>query len=148
MRVVLDTNILVRSAYCFEGPAAALLDKLSLPGHTLIASPFLLDELGRVLRYPRLQQLHGFTDAEIDRFVAGVAAASLLVEPEPTVAVGVVANDPDDNPIVATAIVGKAQALCTLDKHLHHTAVIDFCGRYGIRVLRDVELLALLPSPE
>jgi len=52
MRVVLDTNILARSAYSFSGPAAEALDLLGKPGHTLIASPYLLDELGRVLRYP------------------------------------------------------------------------------------------------
>ncbi len=148
MRVVLDTNILVRSAYCSEGPAAELLDQLSLPGHTLITSSFLLDELRRVLQYPRLQQLHGFTSGEIDRFVVDVAAASLLVEPEPALAEGVVVNDPDDNPIVATAVAGKAEVLCTLDKHLQNTAVVQFCSKLGIRVQRDVELLSLLRTPE
>jgi len=148
MRVVLDTNILARSAYSFSGPAAEALDRLGKPGHTLIASPYLLDELGRVLRYPRLQRLHGLTDLEVDRFVANIAAACLLVEPVSSVAEGIVASDPDDNPIVAAAIVGKADVLCTLDKHLHHPAVIQYCTNQGIRVLRDTELLRLLRAEE
>jgi len=91
MRAVLDTNILARSAYSLAGPAAAVLDRLGKPGHTLIASPFLLDEVGRVLRNPRLQRLDGLTAVEIDRFVADLAAACLLVEPVSSVAEGVVA---------------------------------------------------------
>lgn len=146
MRVVLDTNVLARSAYSLAGPAAGVLERLSKPGHTLVASPFLLEELGRVLRYPRLQRLHGLTDIEINRFVADVAAACLLVEPASSMAKGVVASDPDDDPIVATAITGNADVLCTLDKHLHQPEVVEYCMNYGIRVMRDVELLALLRS--
>jgi len=93
---------------------------------------------------PRLQRFHGLTNLEIDRFVANVAAACLLVEPATSVAKGIVASDPDDKPIVAAAIVGKADVLCTLDKHLHHPGVIQYCTNQDIRVLRDIELLRLL----
>ncbi len=148
MRVVLDTNVLARSAYSRAGPAAEVLDRLGKPGHTLIASPLLLDEAGRVLRYPRLQRLHGLTGVEIDRFVADVAAACLLVEPASSLAEGVVASDPDDNPIVATAITGKADVLCTLDKHLYQPEVVQYCTNHGIRVMRDVALLPLLRAEE
>ena len=58
MRIVLDTNILARAAYSFAGPAADVMGKLREPGHTLIASEFLLGEVGRVLRHPRLQPYH------------------------------------------------------------------------------------------
>jgi len=148
MRVVLDTNILARSAYSLLGPAAETLNRLSNPGHTLIASPYLLDELGRVLRYPRLQRFHGLASDEIDRFVADVAAVCLLVEPASSVAEGVVASDPDDNPIVAAAIIGNADVLCTLDKHLHQPEVIQCCTNHGIRVMRDIVLLRLLKATE
>jgi len=148
MRVVLDTNILARSAYRLAGPAAEVLDRLGKPGHTLIASSYLLNEVGRVLRYPRLQRLHGLAGVEIDRFVADVAAACLLVEPASSVAEGVVASDPDDNPIVATAVIGKADVLCTLDKHLVHPGVIEYCTNHGIRVMRDTGLLRLLRAEE
>jgi len=148
MRVVLDTNILARSAYSLAGPAAEVLDWLGKPDHTLIASPYLLEELGRVLRYPRLQRLHGLAGVEIDRFVADVAAACLLVEPASSVAEGVVVSDSDDNPIVATAMIGKADVLCTLDKHLVQPKVVQYCTNHGIRVLHDVELLRLLRAEE
>ena len=75
-RVVLDTNILARSAYSLARTGRRGIGSVQrLPGHTLIASSLLLDEVGRVLRYPRLRRLHGLTGGEIDRFVADVAAA-------------------------------------------------------------------------
>ena len=85
---------------------------------------------------------------EIDRFVADVAAACLLVEPASSVAAGVVASDPNDNPIVAAAIIGKADVLCTLDKHLVQPGVVQYCTNHGIRVVRDVVLLPLLRAEE
>jgi predicted nucleic acid-binding protein len=30
-----------------------------------------------------------------------------------------VSTDPDDNPIVAAALAGRADVLCTLDRHLN-----------------------------
>jgi putative PIN family toxin of toxin-antitoxin system len=144
MRVVLDTNILARAAYSFGGPAAEVLGRLREPGQTLIASEFLLGEVGRVLRYPRLARYHGLNSEAIDRFVADVAGASLLVETAPTTVEGIVPSDPDDDSIVATAVVGKANVLCTLDKHLYQPAVVTYCSAQGIRILNDVDLLALL----
>ena len=148
MRVVLDSNILARSAYRFAGPAGEVLSQLGEPGHTLITSVFLLDELSRVLGYPRLQRYHGLTIAEVERFVADVAGASLLVELGEAPMRSVVPSDPDDDPIVATAIAGKAEVLCTRDKHLHHPEVAAYCRAHGIRVLTDVELLRLLRTKD
>jgi predicted nucleic acid-binding protein len=49
--------------------------------------------------------------------------------------------DPKDDPIVYTAVAGKADVLCTLDRHFQSPAVLDFLRTHGIRVLSDVELL-------
>lgn len=141
---MLDTNILARAAYSFGGPASKVLKELRQPGHTLIASEFLLGEVSRVLRYPRLARYHGLGDAAIDRFVADVAGACLLVDLAQSPAEGVVSSDPDDDSIVATAVAGNAEVLCTLDKHLHQSEVVGYCTARGIRVLGDVDLLGLL----
>ena len=47
--------------------------------HVLIGSPFLLSELARVLRYPRMRKLHGLDDAEIDAYVQAIQSAALMV---------------------------------------------------------------------
>ena len=49
MRIVLDTNILVRANAKAKGPARELLQLIAgSPDHTLLLSPFLLQELERV----------------------------------------------------------------------------------------------------
>jgi len=65
MRVVLDTNILVRAHANAKGPARDLL--LLVAGaseHTLLLSPFLLRELERVLGYQRVQRISRLTGDE------------------------------------------------------------------------------------
>jgi predicted nucleic acid-binding protein len=69
MRVLLDTNILVRANPRAGGSARALFAELARsPEHTLIVSPFLLEEVERVLAYPRLQALWPLTSAHSPDF--------------------------------------------------------------------------------
>jgi len=144
MRMVLDTNILARSAYSVTGPAWELLDRIRRSEHVLIVSSFILSELDRVLRYPRLARYHGLSHDEIARYVADIEAASLVVETVGQIAEAVVVPDPDDDPIVATAVAGRADILCTLERHLHEANVRAWCVSHGIRVVNDVELLTEL----
>jgi putative PIN family toxin of toxin-antitoxin system len=141
MRAVLDTNILARAARGGSGPAAELLTRTADPAHVLVLSPFLLLELSRVLRYPRVQKMHGLDDAGIDTYVTAVQSLGLITLPISPTPIPVVLNDPKDDPIVATAVDGKAEVLCTLDRHLHAPVVVAYCAQHGIRVLTDIELL-------
>lgn len=145
MRVVLDTNVLVRAAPIRNrGPASEVLKILLEPEHVLCGSPFLLDELSRVLRYPRLKSIHRLTEDEIDAFVLAVQKASLVLSLSSDEAFSVVPNDPKDDPIVQTAVLGKASVICTLDRHLYAPEVLRYCGERDISILSDVELLEKL----
>lgn len=55
MRIVLDTNILVRAAADEQGLAGRLLEEIVSGPHILVISPYILSEIARVLSYPRLQ---------------------------------------------------------------------------------------------
>jgi predicted nucleic acid-binding protein len=56
MKIVLDTNILVRANARARGPARELLQVIaSSPEHTLLLSAFLLQELERVFSYERVR---------------------------------------------------------------------------------------------
>jgi putative PIN family toxin of toxin-antitoxin system len=57
-RAVLDTNVLV-SGLGWSGPPAAILDAVSDGSMVLITSAPLLDELRRVLAYPKLAKVVG-----------------------------------------------------------------------------------------
>ncbi len=52
--------------------------------------------------------------------------------------------DPDDDPVILTAVEGNAGVICTLDRHFHHPEVLAYCAEREIRILSDVELLRLL----
>ena len=65
----------------------------------------------------------------------------VIVESMP---VGIVPDDPSDDMIVATALAGRADVICTRDRHLHHPEVRAWCADRGIRILNDIELLELL----
>lgn len=140
MRVVCDANILVRAAVRPQGPARAVLDAASAPPHVLVVSEAILAEVRRALGYERLQRLVRMNTAEIDAYVAAVeGVADLISLPG---AVPAVCRDPDDDAILATAVLGRADVLCTLDRALRSPDVAAYCAMHGVRVLTDVELLA------
>jgi hypothetical protein len=141
MRIVLDTNVLARAFGNTTGPAAALLQMLRVTNHELILSTHILSEVDRVLRYKRLRRRHGRHDPDIDVYLDLLRTIGITVEPLPLTAVP---DDPDDDAVVGTALSGKADVLCTLDRHIRRPEVMEFLAAHGVRVLTDVELLAEL----
>jgi putative PIN family toxin of toxin-antitoxin system len=141
MRVVLDTNVLIRAFCTPAGPANELLQLVTAPPHDLLLSPFIIGELHRALRYDRVRALHRRDDAWIDERIAELQAAATIVSLNPTIVSAVVRHDPDDDPIVALAMVGHAARLATLDRHLSSPAVRAHCHQFGIEICSDVALL-------
>ena len=142
MRAVLDTNILVRANVKARGPARTVLTRIAAGPHVLIISPFLLRETQRVLAYPRLQAIWPLGPDDIRDYIELLADISDLVHPAK--AEPVVRKDPDDDPVIQTAVEGRADVLCTLDRHFYKAEVKAYCRRCGIRIVTDVELLQLL----
>src|SRR5215813_6619902 len=96
-RVVLDTNILL-----------SCLDHR----HQLLLSPDLLEEVERVLRYPKFH----FSSAEILDFLVTLTEAAELVRPG--FKVEVIEADPSDNRVLECALAGRAQVIVSGDGHL------------------------------
>ena len=148
MRVVLDTNVLARAAQPSPGPAReAFLRCIRIP-HVLLVSEFILEELGRVMRYPRVREMHGLDEERIQRHVEDVRRAGVLVSFPARIGETIVARDPADDPIVETAIAGQADALCSRDRHLYHPDVVAYCRSFGVAVIGDVDLLNLFRKLE
>ena len=75
MRIVLDTNILVRANAKAKGPARELLQVIvNTPEHVLLLSPFLLMELERVLSYDRVRAVVRLSDLEIAEYLSYLRA--------------------------------------------------------------------------
>ena len=126
MRITLDANILVRAAASPQGPALRLLD-IVLSTHTLVLSRFILDEVERVLLYPRLQARYRIAASEAASFAGNLADVAEMVEP---VIVGpVVLSDPADDAVLYTAADGKADVLCTRNlRHFDSPQARNFCA--------------------
>ena len=142
MRVTPDTGILVRMNVRATGPARRLLDLILAGPHELVLSEFLLKETARVLRYPRLQDLYKLTDKDISEHIELLRARSDLVDP--IVHTPVVIADPNDDPVIYTAVSGRADVLCAMDRDFYTPQVVSFCRECGIEVMNDVELLQKL----
>ena len=142
MRVVLDTNILARSFYRFNGPAREVLERVSGPPHVLVLSTAVLDELREVLNYPRLRNLHRLSDEAIARFLDRLQREALILN-VPAAMVGIL-DDPRDATVLAAAVVGHANVICTLDRHFYQASVREYCAQGMIEVMDDIALLARL----
>lgn len=142
MRIVLDTNILVRANPKVppQGLARDLLLTIVSGAHSLVLSPAILIEVQRVLKYPRVQACWPLAPEAISQYIAFLEAASILVEIPPAFPPLVIA-DPNDDPILQTAVVGRADVLCSRDEHFRHKIVEEFCRTHGIRILDDILLM-------
>jgi putative PIN family toxin of toxin-antitoxin system len=142
MRITIDTAILVRANVKARGPARELVQVIMSSGSQLVVSPYVLQEVQRVLDYPRLQAIYNLTSGDIWEHVRFLESISELVEPAD--GPPIVLNDPKDDPIIYTAIAGQVDVLCTVDKHFYEPNVLAFCSRHRIQLMTDVELLHVL----
>jgi uncharacterized protein len=135
-RAVLDTNLLVSCLLVHRPPIATLIDAHLAAGHfTLLTALALLQELDRVLRYPPLERYYDNTTR--DRFVALVAALSQVIElPDE---IPPICRDPNDDRVIACAVVGRANVIVSGDKDLLHLERVGV-----IPILTATEFLAQL----
>ena len=111
VRIVLDTNILVSALISGDGSPGQVLAAVKSPGTTLITSRFQIDELQDVLARDRLQPY--IRREEADDLLYHLEAVAVVVGELPEVSLSA---DPDDNPILATAIAGDADLIVSGDR--------------------------------
>ncbi|HVB10918.1 MAG TPA: putative toxin-antitoxin system toxin component, PIN family [Bacillota bacterium] len=110
-RAVLDTNVLI-SALGWNGPERRLYQACLDGDVELCTSWPLLQELGRVMAYPKL----GFSLPDRQAMIENVVRiARIAVEPQ---LVSIVAADPDDDAVLACALATAADVIVTGDAHL------------------------------
>ena len=117
LRLVLDTNVVV-AGLLWNGPPRRL-SELAIEGEAveLFSSPVLLDELAHTLGYSKFAaRIEGF-GTSIAVLVAQYTALVSLVMPSSVPQV--VANDADDDHVIAAAVAAHAELIVTGDrKHL------------------------------
>lgn len=118
MRIVLDTNVLL-AAFGTRGLCEALY-AACLEGHEVVCSEHILGELRR-----HLTRAFRMPARRADEIVAFVRESSEVVEPAHVP--GSACRDPDDLPVLGTAVAGRADLLVTGDQDLlavgHHDGI-------------------------
>jgi len=110
-KVLLDTNILI-SALGWSGKPKVIFEKCLHGELELVTSPNQIEELERVMDYPKFN----FTEEQKATFISIILEIATMVEI--TGKVNIIVDDPDDNAILETAIVGNVQYLISGDPHL------------------------------
>jgi len=115
MRAVLDTNVIVSAVLVRRGNERRILDAWRRGAFDLLISPALLEELGRVLSYPRIRDARWMTDAEVLDLLETLAGESIVVEGSLDVRAS---RDASDDKFLTAAEEGNAEYLVTGDRDL------------------------------
>jgi len=136
LKIVLDTNTLV-SAIGWEGPPARILQACRTGQFSLITSPQLLEELTRVLTYPKLRIVAQHPD--LPEVLKWLHAPEQVVIPRR--AVHIITVDSPDNRALEAAVEGKADVIISGDEHLLSLKIFEgipilnaatFCRKWGV----------------
>jgi len=142
LRVVLDTNTLVRAHGRRSTQARRLFDELLNSGHHLVTSNEVLAELTKVLRYPRFQALYGLTDADLLDYAQFLRSVSHVVILDPHYRAPL--RDANDLIVLQTAERGESDILCTHDSDFYDETILSYCTARGIEVCDELTLLLRL----
>ena len=137
MKVVLDANIYVSSMMNKQGNPKRVTDGWQQGAFDVLISDAILEEIGRVLRYPRIVKRHRQDETTIQRFLKLLENEAIIVEP--TDVLGVVKEDESDNRYLECAVKGKAQYVISGDKHL-----LDIGEYRGIVILPPAAFVVIL----
>lgn len=113
---VIDTNILVSGVISDKGSPRKVFDLWKEGRFTLVTSPKLIEEAGRVFRYPRIQQRYRLSESDILAFLHLLSTAATIVPAESIPLEGLL--DPSDAKLFLAAHAGRAECLVTGDRQL------------------------------
>ena len=138
MRVVLDTNTLVSAILSPLGPPRRLLDNARAQVFELCSSPVLVAELLDVVSRDKFAQrlaAAGLTPLGIVGEIRRLATMAT-----PTDVPRVVADDADDDHVLACAVAAQADLIVSGDKHL-----LNLGGQYqGIAIVTPAQAVQLV----
>ena len=137
MRVVLDANVLISAIFSAKGSPAAILSYWQEGRLAIVVSETTLQELDRVLHYPRIQKRYHLSDKLVRRFLKLLRRGAVVVEPEEEI--DAVERDPSDNRYLECALAGNAAYIVSGDDHL-----LDLREYRGIQILTPREFVAFL----
>lgn len=120
MRIVLDSSVLI-AALARPGVCTQLLDEV-VAAHSMCSSRHILDEVGRKLR-----DKFSIPARDVKKTIADLESICEMIQPQPVPARS--CRDPNDLPVLGTAVAARAELLITVDKDL---LILGTFGRFCI----------------
>jgi hypothetical protein len=142
-RAVLDANVLVSVILAPQGIPARILTAWQVDRFHLVLSEAILNEIDRVLRYPRIARRHRWSEARRQRCIEDLAHLAIMTPGAARLAV--IAEDPPDDRYLECAIEGEADYIVGGDQHL-----LELGEYQGIRIVTPRAFLDVLrrhPGP-
>lgn len=141
IRAVLEANVLVSALLKRSGDGIPDQILRRADEYELALSEAILREADRVLRYLRIQRKYQLSNDEIAAYLTYLRALATMTADEPEV--DVIADDPDDNAIVACALAANADYVVSGDPHL-----LALGSYQGVGVVRPAEFLEQLDAAD
>jgi len=135
MIVVLDTNVIVSALLSPNGTPAEIIRYMEISKITIATSDPLLDELERVLKYPKVAKYIKASETDITLFIKRFRMFADIVKPESSIET--VEKDPDDDRVLECAVAAKADFIISGDQHL-----LEFEEFQGIEILSPTAFVA------
>ena len=146
MNAVIDTNVWVSGLLSLSGTPSRILDAYLKRRFTLITSEPMLSELTEVLRRPRISRKYGIKETDITELQRLMRGNAIIV---PVLNSVHVCRDPDDDVVLETAVVGKAQVIVSGDSDLIESSdVIEYVDSHQIQLTTAATFLQMLENPE
>ena len=136
MRVVLDTNVIVSAVLIQRSNERRILDAWRAGAFDLVMSPPLLEELGRVLSYPKIRDARWMSAADVVELLETLAETAVLVEGQLDIRVS---RDASDDKFIAAALEGEADYLVSGDRDL-----LTLASYRSVKIVRPAAFLAVL----
>lgn len=137
MRVVLDANVLISAVISPRGNPAQILRLWEREEFELVVSLPTLEELERVIHYPRIRERYNLSEEDIEQFLQLIGASATVVEP--SVELSVIEKDRSDNRYLECALAAGASYIVTGDDHL-----LSLKECRGVVILNPAGFLTLL----
>lgn len=137
MRIVLDANVFVSALISARAAPAQIIEYWQAEKFDVVVSPAILQELDRVLHYPKLQQRYHLPEELLQRFLRLLVGQAIEVIPPQQLIV--IERDLADNRYLECALAGDASVIVTGDQHL-----LDLGEYKGVQILTPAGFIALL----
>jgi putative PIN family toxin of toxin-antitoxin system len=137
LKAVVDTNVLISGTIRKSGHPNRIMSAWREGLFVLVTSESLIEEAGRVFRYPRISQKYGLTEGQINRVLKSLERYALVTPGK--LKINVIKEDPDDNQVIVAAVEAEADCMVSGDPHL-----LNLGSYRGIEIVSPGQFVKML----